>query len=1416
MDLLFFQNTLFVSALCCCAHAPSLRAQSANGQMETLSIEQGLSSNNVTSVCQDRQGFIWIGTVGGLNRYDGYSIKTFRNLSGDSTSLPSNIVTALHEDRQGVLWVGTTMGLSRFNPLDETFTSYLSRLDDPQRLSHSVVNFVHEDRGGQLWVGTSGGGLNLFDRKTEKFSRYYPEGASPDFLEHTIVTEFCEDRQRDHCLWMAVWVGPNSALYEFDTQNKVFRPCNMGNDWSGGEIHSVVEDRLGQLWLATEHGVVVFDKATRSFRHFDQDPHAPHGLTITAMEDRQGIIWVCGFGSGLHRYDPAQGRFELFTHDPLDPKSLAGNRVHSILEDRSGVLWISTDGGGVSRWRPGQRRFQSLQTDPDNPRAEVGGIVTALCEDRNGRVWIGTNWKSLDCYNRKTGRFEPIDFKTGDLRKKAIWIYALLEDQSGHIWLSSKGRGLFCLDPLQRSFVQYLPDPANPASLSSSDVRALCEDREGKLWLGTLAGLDCLDPATGQFFHYRHDPGQPGSLPSNAVYSLYMDHSGRLWVGTEHGLSCMDRSGGGPFQHFLQDATDAENLRSGRVQNITQDRAGDIWAGTGSGLYRLRFAGGTAQTPAIEHYSEANGLLGNSISGILEDGRGRLWISTFKGLTVFKNPQHDANDLPDFQFFGLRDGLQGFFEDKSCFKNQRGEMFFGGENGYNLFHPDSIHENPHLPSVAITGFEKFDTDRPEAGPVAIRGIAARREVTISYKNNIFTITFASLDFRDPAKNRYAYQLEGFNNAWVQLGHQRQVTFTNLDPGTYIFRVKGSNDDGVWNETPTELRIHITPPWWETWWAYTSYLALLITGIYGFIRFRVHYLESRNRELEQAVLSATGRIRDQNRQLALQAESLRALDQIKSRFFANVSHELRTPLSLMLGPISSVLRNSKLLPQDRTLLQIAQQNGRNLLSLVGEILDLGKLEEGKLVLDESPVQITPLFLRLAGNFDSHAHRLNIHYTMGCEAPADAWYLLDQRKFEAVLNNLLSNAFKFTQAGGEVNVELRMENVELRMENGSQSNPSPFSIKVSDTGRGIHPDDLPHIFERYFQSKQPNAPTEGGTGIGLALCSEYAQLFGGRVWAESVLGAGSTFYFAFPQKEVSAPVEPDVESFEGVEAIFTEGAFTSSELGVLPSGAAPRPHILVVEDNEHLQTFLKVILSAEYEVTVAGNGQEALQRMAGEPGAKKDAVPSPFLLPDLILSDIMMPVMDGFQLLEALKSDDRYRHIPVVMLTALADKQDKLRALRIGVDDYLLKPFEEEELLVRLRNLLRNARERFLPEKTEAVAEPSVRQMSADDLVWLETLEAVVLREMSHFQLSADMLADQLALSRPTFFRKVKHLTGFTVQQYVAEVRFRTAREGLEQRRFSTVKAAARSVGLKDVEHFSQQFRERFGKGPSDYL
>lgn len=1344
-----------------------LNAQNKALRMETISAEQGLSSTHASVLLQDRQGFVWIGTLGGLNRYDGYQIKIFRNLPGDSTSLPSNIITALHQDRQGVLWVGTTMGLSRFNALDETFTSYVAKPDDPKSLSHNVVNFIHEDRAGQLWISTSGGGLNLFDREQQNFSSYAPFGTAPNVtIKNTIITEFCEDRQREQVLWMSVWIDGASALYAFDTQTKTFTRCDMGPRWGDNVIHSVVEDRSGHLWLGMEQGIAVFDKTARTLRWFDQDPNAPKGEVITAMEDRQGKIWVCGFGSGLHCYDPVRGRFEQFTHDPSNPKSLSNNNVHSVMEDRSGMLWITTDGGGVNRWQPGNERFQAMQTDPANPLYVIGGIVTALCEDRSGRLWIGNNWKGLDCYNRRTGRFEPMDFTSGDLRRIARSVAVIKEDHQGFIWVGTSRHGLFCLDPEQRTFVKYISDPANPASLGSNNIRAILTDQTGGVWLGTPAGLARFDPVTGQFVHFRHDPAQAASLPSNEVYALYKDRAGSLWVGTNCGLSRMvDNSG--RFQHFLRQTADAQSQGNEWVYNIEEDRAGNIWAGTGRGLYRLRFATGLDAAPQIDFYSESNGLLDNVISGILEDGQGKLWISSFKGLTVFKNPQHGAGVLPDFRHYGLGDGLRGYFEYKSYFKNQQGELFFGGENGYNVFHPDSIHNNPHLPNVSITGFEKFDTDRPDAGPVAEKGITARSVVTLSHKNNIFTISFAALDFRNPAQNRYAYQLEGFNDNWIQLGTQQQVTFTNLDPGTYVFRVKGSNNDGVWNEQATELTIVVTPPWYRSWLAYLCYAVLVVGSIYFFYQYQLR------RRLEAA-----------------EAERLKSLDDFKSRFFTNIAHEFRTPLTVILGMTEQVLGGDAARSHPAAIaqpLKLVKRNGENLLRLINQLLDLAKLEFQKLKIDYIQGDVVPYVRYIAESLHSLANAQNVLLRVESNQ-VNIMMDYDPERLLQIVHNLLSNAIKFTPSGGRIVLSVLHEGAFLH-------------LKVADTGSGIAPEDLPYLFDRFYQAHHLEKAKAGGTGIGLALTKELVDLLGGKISVESVLGKGTTFTVQLPIANSAALVN-DIAIFTSVEL--------DKEVSQSPALVkdSTLPTLLIIEDNPDVMTYLTACLQDNYVLDFAYNGRAGIEKALET-------------IPDLIVSDVMMPEKDGFEVCSTLKNDERTSHIPIVLLTAKADVDNRIAGLRRGADAYLAKPFHREELLVTLENLLEQRRALQLkyqqwpllssttPANTEIA--PSVDLVDLEN-TFLQKIVAHLEQHLEDADYSVPQLSRDMGLSQSQLYRKVKALTDLSTAAFIRRVRLQRGKHLLETSD-GTIAEIAYQVGFNTPNYFSDAFLEEFGFRPN---
>ncbi|MBL7796460.1 MAG: response regulator, partial [Saprospiraceae bacterium] len=1263
-----------------------------------------------------------------------------------------------------------------------------------------------------------------------------------------------------------------------------------------------------------------------------------------------GQIWVGTYSEGLYVLDKKRGQTAHYPYKTGDPGAIGGNGVGDILFDRTGSVWLGTTTNGLTHLVFENRWFQNFLPDSVSERQNILNSVTTLAESRTGHIWVGTESSGLMCFDPKTRKFQPAESRYPELKSGVHpYILALCETRDGVLWITTNSGGTYRFDPGTRTLQSFRHNAADSTSIAFDYANALLEDRTGRVWVGTYRGLDRYNERTGHFEHFpMYDPGNPANEQNNYITSLYEDKSGHIWVGAMYGLSVWSPQTGA-FRHFLHTDHRKGEFKSLAMHAVLQDKTNALWAGTEYGLYRLVFPDPDnpfSGEPLIRRYLEPDGLPSQGVLALSEDSRGYLWINTLRGGAVFRNPHHDKRTPPDFKVYTFEDGLQNrAFVRSACLKTLSGFLFLGGRNGFDMFHPDSIRDDGFRPPVVITALEKFDTDHPDAGAISETGIPVRKEVVLSYKNNLFSIEFAALDFRAPDKIRYAYRLLGFNDSWVQLGTQRRVTFTNLDPGTYTFEVRGTNSDGVWNDTPAVLKIVITPPWWKTTWAYLAYVLLLAGGVFGFVRMRVRYLENRTRELEKAVLHSTAQILEQKETLEKQAGELQELDRLKSRFYANITHELRTPLTLMLGPLNSVLKNWKSDPAHQSLLKIAQENGRKLLNLISEILDLGKLDAGRMTVETTPVAVQPMLARMVAQFDSHARYLGVELGYRCDLPPDRTVLLDAKKFETVVNNLLSNALKFTAQGGTVQVNL-------------EEKPGMLLLSVQDTGRGIHPEDLPHVFDRYFQTKRTDVPVEGGTGIGLALSAELVRLCGGRIRVESTVGAGSVFWVEWPTPnpggEGGLPSFPVGDSDVGNhgDSLQTNQS-VSRDVAPLPAGGGVGGgvRILVAEDNPDLQAYLKHLLVPEYDVVVVANGEEALAWLGpthspspegegGLPsvpvgdsgignqgdslqpnhlvlrdvaplgsnptpipspegeggllsvpvgdsgvgnqgdslqtnhtvlrdvtplGSNPTPIPSPegeggllsvpvgdsgvgnqgdllqtnhsvlrdvAPLPagggagvgvDLIISDIMMPRMDGFQLLDRLKNDDRYRHIPVVMLTARADMQDKLRALRTGVDDYLTKPFDEEELLTRVRNLIQRQQLRAaiadeapnskLETQNSKLKTPLLSQADAG---WLLELETWTRANLHHEFLTVSAMADQAALSERQLLRRMRELTGLSPQQYIGEMRLQKAREWLELGTFRTVAEAAYAAGFGNAKAFSRAYRERFGRLPSSYF
>ncbi len=818
------------------AAATTVALEPVEADFERLSIEQGLSQSIVERIVQDRRGFMWFVTEDGLNRYDGYRFVVFRHRADHPASLSHNELKALTEDRDGVLWVGAFAGgLNRFDPASEAVTRYLHDPADPASLAAETVRAVLAARDGSLWVGTQGGGLDRLDRASGSFEHHRHDPADPATLPHDDVRALLEDSAG------ALWVGTFGGLARGDRDGAAFTrlthapgdPTSLVDD----QVMTLLEDRRGRLWVGTRGGLDLVDRATLVVRHV----LLPEGAeTVTALvEDHLGAIWVASDGHGVGRLDPddpdgTSGHW--FRHDPIDPHSLSSDRVWSLYQDRFHVLWVGTYGGGVNRFDAARKPFRQVRHDPTDPASLSHDIVWSFAEAADGTLWVGTDSGGLNRRDPATGAFRHYRHDPADPSSlPADTVRALCLDRAGRLWVATHGGGLARLDPGSERFVRYRHDPADPSSLAWDELRSVMEDRAGRLWVGTFGGgLDRLDPATGAFAHHRHEPANPATLASDFIRLTFEDAAGVLWVGTQGGgLAQSDGRGG--FTTYRHDPADPASLSNDHVFALVEGRDGRFWAGTfGGGLNLVDRASGRCRAVRAE-----DGLASDGVYAVLEDQAGQLWVSTTRGLSRF-DPASGA-----VRTYDSADGLQANeFNGGAAFRSPRGELYFGGIGGYNVFRPDHIVANPTAPEVVITDLLLFNRPVPHGvawddGRVLLtRPTPFTDEVTLSHRDAVVSIEFSGLHYSAPSKNRYRYTLSGFHEGWIPAPADRRVaTFTNLAPGRYLFQVQASNADGVWSERGASLGLVITPPFWATWWFRTLLVAALGAAVAVLARSR---------------------------------------------------------------------------------------------------------------------------------------------------------------------------------------------------------------------------------------------------------------------------------------------------------------------------------------------------------------------------------------------------------------------------------------------------------------------------------------------------------------------------------------------------------------------------------------------------
>lgn len=1325
-------------------------AQDNSVHFTRLGIAQGLPQSTVHCILQDSKGFIWIGTENGLCRYSDDEIKIFRYSKTNKSAISSNFVYSLAEDDRGNILVGTSNGLNIYDTRREVF-----RLASGEP-GVQDVSAIYRDSKNRIWVGAA--------------SRFFSYNAASEQLERIplaqdrsngVVRALAEDKDGN------LWIGYGISLLKYNPETGIPQP-GPAQLQIKSTIHCITLHN-SEIWVGTQgHGLHLFDTATSTYINYQAGDNN-YNITNEMVKAVKFIGEDCWVGTRKGIYVLRNRKVVAhYTNDKYDPGSLSYNSVCSIIQDKAGTIWIGTYWGGVSQVHPGSdmHYISWLMKDGVGMNSR---IAMAVAEDKQGNLWIATT-AGLNYYNPKENSFQYFHIPSPTENANTDIIKSLLIKDDDHLLVGSL-EGLYLFHIPSRTFKRLpLKSVRDREGLRSHACYALEKGQNG-WWIGTENGLYFLDKQLNSY-SYHYNPKDPNSLTKGEINCLYEDVYGTLWVGTTEGL-CYLRYGSAVFNRVSNKwVSTTENPNN--IHCIRKDSHGHLWAGTHDyGLMYVDTVSNMLKPLPVE-----TGLSDIIIRGIVEDDAGNLWLSGQDNImkVLQENPGTDTSRLAVTNYGAASwAGTTEYLN--AAVKTRNGDILFGGINGIVRFNPATMFNNTARPQVILTGMliKNIPVNVSDKNSPLKQSVTYTDHITLTHDQAYFTLHFAALNYINPASNQFAYKMEGLHsdNKWHYVGHQTSATFTNLDPGNYVFKVKAANNDGLWSKTPTALHIKVLPPLWRTWYAYLFYL-LVLAGLLLWY----YYYTARTTALKHEILKQQA-FREKERELA----------QNKMDFFTNISHDIKTPLTLIMAPVETLLQQTGTNNAERQQLLLIQQNGERLMRLMDQLLDFRRLEEGGMPLKASPSNIVVFCKEIVAAFESLATVRQISLGFRAESPEMiVWF--DQDKLEKILFNLLSNALKFTETGGKVEVSLQFEGDQLL-------------LQVTDNGIGIPETHFDKVFGQFNHYDFKNLQT-GGTGIGLAFVKGLVARHYGSITLDSRTSTAATRGYTCFSVRIPVGCEhlsPEEMDSSGQVSMLRPEAVEAMQLPEQQAAEGDKPVMLLVEDNKDVLKYLADMFRPHYTLHLAADGLAGLELATTH-------------LPDIIISDVMMPGMNGVELCHTLKNDNRTSHIPIIMLSARSTVAHIQEGYETGADDYVTKPFSVTLLTTRVQNLLDSRRR--LREKYSQVAAlpPEEIPVTGPDDIFLKTVITYIEDNIAEPTLNVEDLAAAVSMSRITLYRKLKALTNQTTIEFIRSIRLRHAARLLATGQYN-VNEVAYMVGFSDVDYFRKWFKKEFNQLPSEY-